>query len=134
MQTEHWNGVPPTCEGVVLGATDGDEPSLKFIKEHIWKAEELGILSGRNHCLEFCVGGPLRLYEEVLIDIFEKIDINEQSPKQMRQTYIAEEDIDKKRKDYMVGKIAHRFEMNMLDVWSDTPYNLLIGRWAINYL
>ena len=32
---------------------------------------------GRNHCLELACGGALLLYENVLIDIFKKTDINE---------------------------------------------------------
>jgi hypothetical protein len=78
---------------VLLGHVDGDQACLEMIKKFIWNAETKGLIKGRGLCLELACGGALLLYKNVLIDIFNSIDINEFSPKQMKATYDTEMEI-----------------------------------------
>ena len=59
-------------------------------------------------CLEYCCGGALLLYKNVLIDIFDEVVLNEWCRKHMKVTYDEEDKIDKDRDPIMKGAIAGR--------------------------
>ena len=66
-----------------------------------------------DYALELAAGGPLQIFENVLVDYPFSVDINELTRKQMLATYASEDRIMKmkkaKNKYSTYGKIVDRF-------------------------
>ena len=52
----------------------------------------------------------------------------------MRATYDKEDEIELRRKPYMVGKIEDRLQMDIKDISLEKQYNLIITRWGLGYM
>ena len=59
----------------MLGNIEGDDVSLKMVKDFIVNALRNEYIPKRDLCLEIGCGGPLLLYEYTLIELFNRIDI-----------------------------------------------------------
>ena len=116
------------------GNTDGDDASLGAVKEFVVDALKSEYIPKRNLCLEIGCGGPLLLYDSLLIELFYRVDICDISRTQMLATYEAEDDINSRRASYMVGVIEDRLQQNFKDVSLQKPYDLVIARWGLGYL
>ena len=52
----------------------------------------------------------------------------------MKATYAAYDEILKRKKHYMKGKIENRFSCDLKHVSLERPYDLVIARWCLGYL
>ena len=120
-QRDFWNKQKTDKSGVLLGHGEGNDENLQALKEFVNASIDAKHLRGNTLCLELACGGPLQLFDKILIDIFDKTDINESSDKQMKATYAAYDEILKRKKHYMKGKIENRFSCDLKHVSLERP-------------
>ena len=78
-QRDFWDKQATDKSGVLLGHVEGDDDNLKLLKEFVNQAMQAQHLRGNRLCLELACGGALLLFDNVLIELFEKTDVNESS-------------------------------------------------------
>ena len=88
--------------------------------------------------LELAAGGPLQIFEHVLVDYPFQVDINELARNQMLETYASEDRIMKQKREKnkfkSYAKIADRFQCNLKNVPLTKPYDIIEGHNVFGYL
>ena len=88
------------------GLMDGNDKCLKLQEEFLISCMREFSTSNKL-CLELAAGGPLQLFQRILIKYMHTVDINDISREQMKSTYDIEEKI--KTASNHIGKIGDRF-------------------------